>query len=273
MTSASKRGFLSPLYPLTLLYFPKELLSPLNIYLYICCPASQAKGCPRPPLQDSLAWLLLSPALWPSPALTWALPLLSLVASLLRRPLHGRGDSRALRTPVPARGRAPSLALGESWQDEQMSLRVVRRQQPPPPPSPSLYTPLFSPARFSPPPTSRPLLLSSGPFCTHRRKDLDSSCGRLLGGPWCSCPAFTMAAFSVLGLSPVCAPRSLPLPSSEHTHVCTHSSLLPLSSCPLSPAWGCDHRACSLAPQSRPTFGMLTGVRQPSRAQAGPGCP
>lgn len=176
---------------------------------------------------------------------------------------------------MPARGRSPSQVQEDAphlrclGSHGRMNRGVcVSHPEPAPPPSPPHFSIPLSP----PHPHSQPLFLSSRPFCTHtEERTWILPVGASSGGPGCSCPAFTMAAFSVLGLSPVCAPRSLPLPSDEHTHACTHSSVLPWASCPLSPAWGCDHRAFSPALQSRPTLRMLTGVRQPSRAQAGPG--
>lgn len=65
-----------------------------------------------------------------------------------------------------------------------------------------------------------------GPSAHTEKKGLGFS----LRGPLVQLSPFTMASFSGLGLSPVCAPRSLPLPSSEHPRVHTQlpSSLVQL---------------------------------------------
>jgi hypothetical protein len=80
-------------------------------------------------------------------------------------------------------------------------------------------------------------------------------------------PAFTMAAFSLLGFSPGSAPHSLPLPSSTHkqAHTLTQlpSALSPAASCPPAtpPAWWCDSRAPPRGAHGRQPPGPFSALR------------
>lgn len=167
LTSASKRGFLPPSIPSSCFIFLQSSRHHLTSICIFVVQPRKLKDVSIPP-----AWLLPSPSLWPSPALTWARPLISLVAFLPKPPLHGNGDGlgcplwhpRACKRVHPVLG-ARGISAGRA--DE--SVCSVHSQQPTPPPH--LSIPLSSlPSLSSPPPPSRPLLLSSWPFCTHREE-------------------------------------------------------------------------------------------------------
>lgn len=224
-----------------------------------------------PPTFRTLVRTLLHPSLWPFLPQTCVPPLISLVTSLLKCQLTGSRDYLGCPLPHPGAWKracpvigARGIVAGPSW----MSLQIPSRasSSPHPHPPPAFYALSFLSCHSPPHPPPHPTISAPPPFFlallhTHREERTRILPAKRPLGPWCSCPAFTMAAFSALGLSPGCASRSLPLPSNGLTHACTHWSLLPSPSCPQLRPGGVT------APRSRPT---LRGSRA---APQGPGWP
>lgn len=226
LTSASKRGFLPPSIPSSCFIFLQSSRHHLTSICIFVVQPRKLKDVSVPP-----AWLLPSPSLWPSPALTWARPLISLVAFLPKPPLHGNGDGlgcplwhpRACKRVHPVLG-ARGISAGRA--DE--SVCSVHSQQPTPPPH--LSIPLSSLPSLLPTPTiSAPPPFFLALLHTQRRKDLDSPCG----GPWCSCPPSQWQPS--LGLASLLFVLPAPFLSPQvSTHTCAHTA--PFFPRPAAPA-------------------------------------
>lgn len=159
------------------------------------------------------------PSLVPALSPPWPFPPLTIYSAIYPMGWKQGCVVHPPQHPLPGRGQ-PTVGAQRIFAEQGAKSAYSVQSQQPLPSIPSSLQFLFS----SPTPISAPLHFCSWPFCAHRGERTQIRPGRPLSA-WCSWPAFTMAAFSLLGLSPVFAAHSLPPPSSVHAH--TRSPLPP----------------------------------------------